>query len=121
MSENKSAGTSVSLFLSTALHGAVIALIALGPTFIPGLSGKGDRNSNNIEVTVSESTPAVQESAPEAIPQARPEPTPIPEPAPVVAAAPIVVKTPKKIISKKLPKKFKKKLLSLSPLLLQKK
>ena len=58
MEQKKSVRTSLSLIFSTLLHGSIIALIALGPTVIPGLSGKEDRRSSTIDFSVHEtSTP----------------------------------------------------------------
>lgn len=97
MEKKASARTSVSLFLSTLLHGSVIALIALGPAFIPGLNGKGDREATSVEFNVTDSTPAtpadirtVQQPVPQpqpavAMPQAQPAVTPVqPVPAEVI-------------------------------------
>ena len=46
MNQEKSTRTTVSVVLSSLLHGSAITLIALGPTFIPGLDGAGDRDSS---------------------------------------------------------------------------
>ncbi|OFZ16313.1 MAG: hypothetical protein A2Z20_07625 [Bdellovibrionales bacterium RBG_16_40_8] len=58
MEKKKSVRTSLSLICSTMLHGAIITLVALGPSMIPGLNGKDGRQSSTIEFAVNEvSTP----------------------------------------------------------------
>lgn len=108
MSEPKSARTSLSLFLSTALHGAVIALIALGPAFIPGLGGKGDRDSKNIEIVVQSAAldntePVALATEPTALPPPLPAPT-VQLPPPVITPQPV---KPIKVAKQKSVKKIK--------------
>lgn len=61
-SNRKKDRTSLSLVLSTLLHGSVIALVALGPAFLPGMLG--DKNASPtaqmVEFSVDNSTPATQ-------------------------------------------------------------
>jgi TonB family protein len=48
--------TSLSLVVSTLLHGSVIALVALGPAYLPGLvnSGNGKNTASTVEITVTD-------------------------------------------------------------------
>jgi TonB family protein len=61
-SNRKKDRTSISLVLSTILHGSVIALVALGPAFLPGMLG--DKNASPtpsaVEFTVDNNTPISQ-------------------------------------------------------------
>lgn len=103
--QNRSARTSLSLFLSTALHASTIALIALGPSYMPGLNGQGDNQSSAVEFVVSESSgapsvPVVATTAPPSlavttVPTQAPVPTPTSElKAESKNEAPVIIKKP---------------------------
>ncbi len=56
--KSKSFRTSLSLLVSSVLHASAVGLIALGPSFIPGLDGAGDRKATTVEFTVESQEPS---------------------------------------------------------------
>jgi periplasmic protein TonB len=85
--QNTTGRTSFSLVLSTLLHGSVIAMVALGPAFIPGLTGDDRSNKNTVEFSVQ--TPEQTQSTISDI-----------KPVVVTAPAPVAQPAVKKIAAK---------------------
>jgi protein TonB len=98
-----SARTSLSFMVSMLLHSSAIAIIALGPTFMPGLKGLGGSDTSTVEFQVEGNQ--VQTAA-DIQPVVVPPPAEVTEVikpevkvAPVVKAVP-VVKAAKKVVAK---------------------